>query len=85
MYGPILGEHGESRVLIFITSGLGGSCLTSADYCHECLQLVLDGYESTIISPQVHCPTRGGFLMRDKPRVRSSQDCSGAVLSPALD
>lgn len=83
---PSWENMGESRVRILVTSDQGGSspCFASADYCHDCLHFVLDGHESTIISPQVHCPRRGGFLMCDKPRVRTSQDCSGAVLSPVL-
>jgi hypothetical protein len=44
MYGPILGEHRESRVWILVTSDWGGSssCLASADYCHDCLHFVLN-------------------------------------------
>lgn len=55
MCGPILGEHGESRVRILVTSDRGGSssCPASAGYCRVCLHFVLDGRESTVISPQV--------------------------------
>lgn len=85
MHGPILGELGESRVWILVTSDRGGSsCLASADYCHDCLHFVLFLNELTIISPRVYCPTRSGFLMRDKPIIRTSQDCSGAVHSSVL-
>lgn len=69
MYGPILGERGESRVWIVVTSDRGASSsrLASADHCHDSLHFVLFANESAVISPRVHCPQEVDFSCVTNP------------------